>query len=310
MRLVELIRSLVSIRALIAVQDAGSFAAAATALGVTQSAVSQHVSGLERAIGLPLIEPRLRPVELTPAGQVLTAHGRAVTERLTAAEHDLAELGNARDTRLRLGSFPTALATFVPDAIGRLRRREPSLSLTVVDDDVQRLWPRLDRRELDVAIVFDDGVADPEIPDGFELTVLFTDRYRLLLPRGHRLLGQDRAATLRDLADELWIGGAPASTWFRTVRDACAAEGFAPNISLVSDDYVAIQAFVRAGLGIAVVPGLAVVRRLPGIEAVALRGAAPSRRIAVAHVVGPYVPRAVATLVELLPDVTRRWARD
>ena len=306
----ELIRSLVSVRALIAVQEAGSFAGAAAALGVTQSAVSQHVAALERATGLRLVEPRLRPVELTPAGLVLAAHGRAIAERLIAAEHDLGELKDARSTRIRLGSFPSALATFLPEAIARLRRTEAGLSLTVVDDHMQRLWPRLDRRELDVAIVFDLGTADPALPDGFDLTTLFTDRYRLLVPRGHRLLGRSRQPTVRDLAGETWIGGASASTWFRAVRDACAAAGFAPRVSLVSDDYLAVQAFVRAGLGIAVVPGLAAVRRVPGTESLALRGTAPTRRISVAHVAGPYVPRAVTTFVDLLPAVVRAWVRD
>ncbi len=306
----ELIRSLVSLRALIAVQEAGSFAGAAAGLGVTQSAISQHVAALERSAGLRLVEPRLRPVELTPAGLVLAAHGRAIAERLTAAEHDLSELKDARSTRIRLGGFPSALATFLPEAIARLRRTEAGLSLTVVDDHMQRLWPRLDRRELDVAIVFDLGAPDPALPDGFDLTPLFTDHYRLLLPPGHRLLGRPGVPAVRDLAGETWIGGAPASTWFRAVRDACAAAGFVPRVSLISDDYLAVQAFVRAGLGIAVVPGLAAVRRLPGTESLALRGAAPQRRISVAHVAGPYVPRAVTTFVDLLPGVVRGWVRD
>jgi DNA-binding transcriptional LysR family regulator len=305
--IVELIRSTMGLRALQAVAEQGSFGAAAVALGVTQSAVSQHVAALERTTGIPLVVPRTRPVELTQAGHVLVAHCRAVQDRLAAAEHDLAEIAGARDARLRLGSFPTALATFVPDAIGRLGREMPGVALTVVDDHMQRLWPRLDRRELDVAIVFDDGRPDPALPAGFDLTGLFTDPYRLLLPRGHRLAGERRRVTLRDLKDETWIGGGSTSTWFRLIRQACQDNGFEPRTGVTSDDYLAVQAFVRAGLGIALVPGLATARRMAGIEARTLHGAAPRRRIGVAHVAGPYVPRAVSLLVDILPAVTRRW---
>ena len=186
----ELIKSVLGLRVLAALEDHGSFQAAADGLGITQSAVSQHVAALERSVSMTLVLSRTRPVELTQAGHVLAAHGRALVDRLDAAEHDLAEIAETREARLRLGSFPTALATFVPPAIQRLRRRVPTLSLTVVDDHMQGLRARLESRELDVAIVFDAG-AGAGAPDGFAITPLLRDPYQLLLPRGHRLLGGD-----------------------------------------------------------------------------------------------------------------------
>ena len=90
----------------------------------------------------------------------------------------------------------------------------PHLSLTVVDDHMQGLHARLESRELDVAIVF-GGEDDPmTLPDGFSLTPPLRDSYRLLLPRGHRLLSRGRPASWRDLAEETWVGGDPSSVWF------------------------------------------------------------------------------------------------
>ena len=128
-----------AIRVLREVAGQGSFSAAARSLGMTQSAVSQHVAALEREAGLPLVDRGTRPLELTEAGAVLVRHGRAMTAELDAAEQALAEISGRRAGRLRLGSFPTALTSFVPGALARLRDEHPDLVLTVVDDHMQGL---------------------------------------------------------------------------------------------------------------------------------------------------------------------------
>ena len=78
-----------------------------------------------------------------------------------------------------------------------------------------------------------------------------------MLPPGHRLARSGHDVTLTDLADETWVGGGPASAWFRIVRHTCRAAGFDPRVALTTDDSVAVQAFAAAGLGVAVIPGLA-----------------------------------------------------
>jgi DNA-binding transcriptional LysR family regulator len=257
-------------------------------------------------VGQPLVEPRTRPVELTVAGRVLAEHGRAAVSRLQAAERDLAELAETRESRIRLGSFPTALATFVPRAVRRLRARQPDVSVWLVDDHMQGLWPRLQRRELDVAIVFTGAAPTPV--EGFVVTPLFTDTYQILLPRGHRLSAPQRPLRLRDLADDTWVGAGPGSTWFRIVAQACRDSGFEPRVGLGSDDYVAVQAFVQAGMGVAVVPGLAAARRMPGVDVRSIRGRAPARQIAVAYPDSLFVPHGVLAMVEALQAVTRETA--
>jgi DNA-binding transcriptional LysR family regulator len=303
---VELIRLVPSIRVLSVVGRCDSFSAAAASLGITQSAVSQHIAALEKQVGQSLVNRSTRPVELTHAGSVLVEHGDAVLVRLDAAGSDLDEISARRHQRLRMGGFPTALATFVPQALALLHRQQPQVSLVVVDDHVQGLLPRLLRRELDVGVVFDDAVAPslPKLADELRLTPLFGDPYRLLVPRSHRWARQERHPAIADLADETWIGGGPASTWFQIVRRACAAAGFEPQVGLTSDDYLAVQAFVAAGLGVAMVPGLVASRRIAGVQVRSLRGPTPQRNIVAACPAGQFRPAAAVTMVALLEQVT------
>lgn len=291
------------LHALAAVEAAGSFSGAAAALGFSQSAVSQHVAALERQVGAALVDRGTRPVQLTPAGHVLAEHARAVVARLDTAERDLLDVLGRQERRLRVGSVPTALATFVPPAIARLRTELPDVVLTVVDDHVQGLLPRLRERELDLAVVFTSSSSDPGTD--LEVVPLFDDSYRVLLPTGHRLARAERDPSLRDLRGESWVGGAGGSTWFRVVRDACRAQGFEPRVGVVSDDHVAVQALVAAGLGIAVVPGLAASVRVRGVTARDLRGPGPVRRLAVALPAGDYRTHATTRMTELLRRATR-----
>ena len=297
-----LIGAVPRLRVLVAVEEAGSFSAAATTLGVSQSAVSQHIAALEQQVGATLVLRGSRPIELSRAGVLLAAHGRALVARLEAAEHDLAEVLGQADRRLRLGSVPTALASFVPPAIARLRRELPDLALSVTDDHMQGLLPRLRDRELDLAVGF--GLTEQDHPD-LVVVPLFDDAYRVLLPAGHRLARATRDPTLVDLRDETWVGGAVRSTWFNIVRDSCRERGFEPRVGVVSDDHLAVQAFVAAGLGIAVVPGLAAIRRFRGVTARDVRGPRPVRQLVVAHPRDDFLPQAATRMTEILVRSTQ-----
>lgn len=286
------------LRVLSEVAARGSFSEAAEALRLTQSAVSQHVAALEREVGLPLVERGTRPVELTEAGHALTRHATGIFARLDGAEQELGEIAGRRSGRLRFGSFPTALATLVPPAFARFRRLYGDVTLTVVDDHLQRLIPRVEAGELDLALIYDNE-ALPEIAARDLVRVpLLEDPFRAVLPAGHRLTRR-RALELADLGREPWIGGAPTSAWFRIVEDACRLAGFAPAVGFASDDYIAIQAWVAAGLGVAVIPGLATVHPLPGVEVRTVSGA-PVRYISAARPRDGYHGPAVVSMLECL----------
>lgn len=287
------------LRALSHVATEGSFSAAADALGMTQSAVSQQIAALEREIGLAVVRRGTRPVELTEAGAALTRHATGILARLDNAEQELAEIADRRRGRLRFGCIPTVLGTLMPAAFARFRRSHREVRLTVVDDHLHRLVPRLDNGELDLAVIYDHE-ALPDVGAGsFERITLLADRFQVVLPAAHPLTRR-RTIRLPDLRGEPWIGGAPSSGWYRIVRHACQQAGFTPRADFASDDYIAVQALVAAGLGVSVIPGLAVMHPLPGVAVRQLTSAAPVRRICAAWPVGGYESSTLDAMVECL----------
>jgi DNA-binding transcriptional LysR family regulator len=288
------------LRVLSEVAARGSFSAAAHALTLTQSAVSQHVAALEREVGLPLVERGTRPVELTEAGHALTRHAIGIFARLDGAEQELGEIAGRRHGRLRFGSFPAALATFVPPAFARFRRRHPEVTLTVVDDALQRLILRLDAGELDLALIFDHEALPEIAARDLERMPLLDDVFRAILPAGHRLTRRRRPLELSDLSGEPWIGGAPTSAWYRIASHACRLAGFAPEVGFATDNPIALQGLVAAGLGVSVIPGLAVAHPLSGVEVRTLGSGAPVRQISAARPRDGYHGPAVTAMLDSL----------
>ena len=295
------------LRVLAAIDATGSFSAAAQSLALTQSAVSQHIAALERAVGLPLVERGSRPVQLTDAGFALSRHAAGIFARLDAAEQELAEIAGRRQGRLRFGCFPTMLATLMPPAFARFRTQHPDVRLIIVDDHLHRLLPRLEAGELDLAIIYDhDALGDVGARDLLR-TPLLEDRFQAVLPTAHPLAQRSSPLHLRDLRNESWIGGAASSAWYRIVRHACTQAGFTPTAAFASDDYIAVQALVAAGLGVSVIPGLAVAHPLPGVAVRQLASGAPARRISAASVPGGYQGPAFTTMIESLCAAAQKW---
>jgi DNA-binding transcriptional LysR family regulator len=287
------------LRVLREVAARGSFAAAAEVLSFTQSAVSQQIAALERESGTRLVERGVRPVRLTDAGRALLAHAEAVLARLDEAEQELGEIARLRRGRLRLASFPTAVATLVPHAVARFNQRHPDVDLTVIDDHGQGLVPRLARWELDLALIYEhEALPEPDVE--LERTHLLEDPFDLVVPDGHRLAGRASVA-LEELADETWIGGAPDSAYGAIVLHGCQAAGFEPRFAFGSDDYNAVQAFVAVGLGIAVLPHLALVFMRPGLHRVRL-AVPPVRHVIAARLAASYRSAATASMLSVLKE--------
>jgi DNA-binding transcriptional LysR family regulator len=306
--LVELISQARRLQVLAEIADRGSFSAAAASLEMTQSAVSQHISALERAVGMAVVDRTSRPPQLTEAGAALVRHTRAVLTRLDAAEQELAAVAGRRLGRVRLGAFPTALATFVPAALATFKQRVPTVTLSVVDDHMPQLLRRLGDGEIDLAIVYGHK-ALPDLASGeFERIHLFDDPFRAVLPRAHHLARKGTTILLSDLSNETWIGGSTASGWFRIVRQACREAGFEPNVALTSDDYVGIQALVAANLGVTVLPGLATTHAPSRVEVREIRSQTPVRRIWVARPDDAYPSPSAQVMIDTLQQTTRRRA--
>ncbi|WP_329564824.1 LysR substrate-binding domain-containing protein [Kitasatospora sp. NBC_01266] len=271
------------LRVLRAVARTGSFSAASRELGCTQPAVSQQMKALEKAVGLPLVARSGRGVQLSEAGEVLLKHASGILAGLSAAEQEVAAIAGLRAGRVRLVSFPTASSTLVPPAVARLRDAHPGVRVSLVEAEPPESLAMLRGGECDIALAFrypgEHLVSTPAhgvsrsaraaavlaaaetaaAGDWSELVVrpLLDDPLVGLLPVGHPLAERtaEHPVRLAELAEEQWIAGCPQCRG--QLVELCAEAGFAPRIDFATDDYPAVVGLVAAGLGVAVLPRLA-----------------------------------------------------
>jgi DNA-binding transcriptional LysR family regulator len=228
-----------------------SFSRAGEALALTQPAVSQQVSALERQLGVRLLDRGPGGPTPTEAGALLLAHADAVADRLAQADEQVAELAVADRLTLRVGAFPSALATVIPAAIARLRGERPDLEVEVTEGSGEELGAAVGSGALHIAMCFQDAAAPPRRPEGTQRHELGVEAMRAHLPLDHPLAGRDRIH-LRELAGETW--SAPSRD--HLVYQACVAAGFEPRIAFVTRDPLAARALVAAGLAVTLVPDL------------------------------------------------------
>jgi DNA-binding transcriptional LysR family regulator len=295
------------LRVLREVAAQGSFSEAATALSYTQSAVSQAVATLESETGATLIVRDRRGVRPTAAGAALVGHAEAVLARLDAAEADMAAIVGVRGGRLRMASFPTAGATLAPLAIVAFRAAHPAVELSLAEGEPEEIAPRLRAGEFDLALLFEFRGVSEGLGAGLRRVELLDDPMHVALPMGHPLVDK-RELRLADLSGEAWVQTSASSPCARHVVRSCHAAGFEPTVSFESDDYQTVQGLVGAGVGVALIPQLALSTVRPDIRVRALHPPhSPVRTILAATSRGAGLAPATATMLELLRDVARRY---
>lgn len=292
------------LRVLREVVERGSFSAAADALSYSQSAVSQAIATLEEEVGAALVERDRRGVRPTAAGAALVAHAEGILTRMQAAEEEVAAIAGGRGGRLRVASFPTAGGTLMPLAIARVRASHPGVEVSLAEGEPEEIAPRLRAGEFDLALLFEfEGVGD-RLGAGLRRHALLEDPLHLALPADHRLAGR-RRLRLADLAGEAWIQTSTASPCARHVVRSCHAAGFEPRVSFESDDYQTVQGLVAAGVGVALIPQLALSAVRADIAIRALHPASPVRGVFAATRRGAAVTPAVATMLDVLREAAR-----
>ncbi len=258
-----------------AVITSGSVTAAAAHLGYTPSAVSQQVAVLEREAGMALLERSGRGVRPTAAGRLLGEHAAAIGQSVAEAETALADLRAGRTGSLAIRYFTSVGPTLVAPALARLRERHPGVRVDLKLIDTEDPLADLRGDGADVALVVRPGEPAGQ---GIRLIHLLDDAYRAVLPSDHPLATR-RVIDLADLAAEPWIGSEPPGPCLDVVLDACAAAGFSPNHVASSEDYATAQGFVSAGLGVALIPGLGLTTRRPGVAVRRVRNPEPVRAV-------------------------------
>jgi DNA-binding transcriptional LysR family regulator len=283
----------------------GSLSAAALELSYTQSAVSQQIAALEAEAGVALLDRHARGVRLTAAGQALLIHAEGVLAQLHAAEAELAAIGGLRGGLLRAASFPTAGATLMPLAIATFRARHPEVELTLAEGEPEQIAPRLAAGELDLALLFEFDQQSRR-GDGLERTELLHDPMYLALPGEHRLARRQRLR-LEDLRGEAWIQTSSQSACAQHVVRSCLAAGFTPNVSFESDDYQTIQGLVAAGVGVALIPELALSSVRQDIAIRSLHPRPPGRLVIAAGPKGARRTPAAAAMLTILQEIAARY---
>ena len=287
------------------VAQRGSFSAAADALDYTQSAVSQAVATLEAETGATLLHRDRGGIRPTAAGAALIAHADGILARIEAAEADVAAILGLSGGLLRMASFPTAGATLMPLAIARFRGAHPGVGLSLAEGEPEEIAPRLRAGELDLALLFEFRGGGAKLGSGLARVDLLEDPMHVALPRDHPLASQPRLR-LAELSGESWVQTSAASPCARHVVRSCNAAGFEPDVSFESDDYATVQGLVAAGVGVALIPQLALTNVRPDVVVRALHPRAPVRRVIAATPRDAAVP-AAAAMIDVLVDVARAY---
>ena len=283
----------------------GSFTAAADALSYTQSAISQQISVLERETGTPLVERDRKRARLTDAGELLLEHAEAILGRIERAERDMSAYVHARTGRLRLAAFESAGAAVVPGAVEIFHARHPQVELNVVQMEPEEAGAGLENRQLDLAIVYDLDPPTGALGDELELAYLFDDRYTAVIPKRHPL-ARGRALELADLAEEVWINTTERDLCHHVILGACRAAGFEPKVAFEIDEIATSQALIANGVGVTLLPELALGSRHRDVVIASLGSAAPVRRVYAARPATRFPTPAseamLGVLRELLPQ--------
>jgi DNA-binding transcriptional LysR family regulator len=238
--------------------------------------VSQQLQALERIAGVKLAtrSPGARSVELTEAGTRLLAHAGAIAGHLEAARADLAACSDGRSGELRIGAVPSAAAALVPGVAAELRTHAPGMTLSVTESYFPaELLDRLAEGALDLVVAPED---DPR--EGLVSETIMLDAYVLLVPAGDPLTRLGRPLTPSDLARRDLIGKDCGTASQRALSAALSDYGLG-NPRIRAHDLREVQALVRRGLGVAIVPALLLDGPDPAIDRLPVGHFIPDRRI-------------------------------
>lgn len=308
-----------SLQVLLAVAERGSFSAAASALSLTQPAVSRQIAGLERRLGVRLFSRVPRGVRATPAGAVAVELARETLDRLWAMEARLASLAELESGELRLAAFPSANTFLVPEAIRRFGDLHPGVTLSLLQIDQAALLTAVRDGRIDLALVTDWQLyEDPQeaknaatdhdrrrvTVDGVELVPLLDEELEVALPAGHRLARQPRVR-LAELSGENWIEGAHPDC-LGPIAPLAEALGAAPRIGLWCDDWNGKQALVAAGAGVTLVPTLVQPALRGDVVVRPTIPTLPTRRLHAATAAPAFRAPAVTAMLGILAELAHR----
>ncbi|EFO81296.1 LysR substrate-binding [Oscillochloris trichoides DG-6] len=225
---------------------------AAAELHIAQPALSKQISQLEHELGVALFDRVGRNVRLTEAGEALLPHARAVMAQVEAARAEMAERIGLRKGRATVGAPPTVGNQLLPQALAIFNQRYSGIELRLHEAGVQTLLDLLETGLTDVAVV-----TLPVDDENLTVLPLFTEEMVIAVWRGHPLATRSEVS-ISELANEPWVLSPENYELREAALSVCERAGFTPRVVLDGGETDTLLRFVAAGLGIALVPRLAV----------------------------------------------------
>jgi DNA-binding transcriptional LysR family regulator len=247
--------SSVQLRSLVELRRRGTVTAVAAALGYTPGAISQQLSALERAAGVPLLRRAGRRVELTGAGLALVEHAQRILDIDASATAALERSLGVIAGELQVALFATATADILPVLLARVRQRHPGLVVRSREMVVDDVYDAVSSGAADLAI----GLEYPDVPirrdPALRVVRLYRERFSLAVPAGS--WPRPGAVSLADTGPPLgWILPPEDTHYGQAIRVACRRAGVEPELRHEVNDTAASLALVEAGIGVSTVTGL------------------------------------------------------
>jgi DNA-binding transcriptional LysR family regulator len=294
------------LRVLRMLEQRGTVSAAAAALHLTPSAVSQQIAGLARETGVQLLEKRGRGVRLTSRARLLLEHAAVIEQQLQAARADLATWDAGQAGQVSIASLSTGISAIIAPALKSLCHSHPGLTLTVTESEPPGLFTALDLGDVDVAVTVHHRPSPPSTDQRYHRVDLLVDPLDAVLPADHPL-ADPAGVRLLDLAGEHWVAGYPGGSCAQLTDAVCTNAGFTADVRHHVGDWVALGALVAAGAGVALVPRLAQPLPVDGLAVIPVLGSPAARHFYAAVRAGSQNDPAIALVLDRLRSAADDW---
>lgn len=277
------------LRCFVAVVEEQQFTAAAERLRLAQPSISAQISRLEEVLGVPLIHRTHRPVTPTDAGLELLPLARRVLSDVDDVVHGVTEVEGLRRGHVAIGATPSLATALLPHVLARFHHRYPGITITVLERDSDVLVEELESGALDLALVIMPS-SRPTLDD----VVLATEQLVALVTRDHPLAERERIS-IADLRDVPMIMFSEGYDLRHSTLEAFHAAGLSVRASMDGAEMGSVRAFVRAGLGVALIPSI-VADDDASLRALPLTSPQLERKIRLVHPRAHSLSRAAAAL--------------
>jgi DNA-binding transcriptional LysR family regulator len=253
------------LQAFVAVAERGSFRAAADHIHLSPPALSRRIERLESIVGARLFNRTTRAVELTSLGRLFLERARVALDDLEAALLGISDIAATRSGRVSVACVPSAALYFLPTAIGGFSRRYPAIHVRLIDESMNQVLQCVTSGEADFGI----GFLNTPVPE-ITFEAIHDDPFVLAVRREHRL-AKRKSLQWAELAGESLIGVAKGSGNRQLLDDALSRTGITPSYSFEVSHIATLLGMVDAGLGLAVVPRMALPVTHPSVLGIPLR---------------------------------------